>query len=107
MPQAIKSDAFLDYRKVIEKANPPKDELEASETSLAHLANTDGWGELKRYIDNLKGSLGTLNKALMERGAGFEEIGRNAVVTQLAVDLLNKIVTKVEDARTAVERRRT
>ena len=106
MNQAIKSDAFIDYRKIIDKTSPPKDELGASEKKLEALSATDGWQELKKYIDSLKDSLNNLNKALMERGADFEEIGRNAVVTQLAIDLLNKIVTKVEDAKEAVERQR-
>ena len=106
MKQAIKSDAFVDYRKIIDKTSPPKDELEASESKLEALSTTEGWEELKKYIDSLKENLGNLNKALMERGADFDEIGRNAVVIQLSTDLLNKIVTRVDDAREAIERRR-
>jgi len=105
MAQAIKPDAFVDFRSIVNKTEIPKDELEASEVALAHLENTDGWLELKKYIDTLKKNINNLNKVLMEKGAAFEEIGRNAVVSQLAVDLLDQIVTRVDDAREAVDRR--
>ena len=102
---AIKPDSFVDFREVIKKVEEPKDELEASEVALAQLEETAGWLEMVRYIDTLKSNIGSLNKVLMEKGAEFEEIGRNAVVSQLAVDLLDQIVTRVKDAREAVDRR--
>jgi hypothetical protein len=104
--QAIKPTGFVDFRDVVKKAEPAEDELEASEVALAHLVGTDGWTELRRYIDSLKSEIGNLNKVLMEKGAAFEEIGRNAVVSQLAVDLLDKITTRVEDAKESVDRRK-
>ena len=103
---AIKPSAFLDFRDVVKKVEPEESELEESESVLADMANSAGWIELKKYINNLKQEIGNLNKSLMENGAEFEEIGRNAVVSQLALDLLDKIVVKVEDAREAITRRR-
>lgn len=102
---AIKPTAFVDFRQIVKKSEPPKDELEATEIKLAHLVNTEGWEEMTRYINTLKGNLTNLNKTLMEKGAAFEEIGRNAVVSQLAIDLLDKILTRANDAKEAVERR--
>ncbi len=106
MKQAIKSDSFVDFRKVIEKTKPPKDELDIAEKRFAHLAGTEDWKELKKYIDSLKESMNGLNKTMMEKGAEWEDIGKNAVIVQLANDLLSKIVTKVEDAKEAVEKQK-
>lgn len=103
---AIKPTTFVDFKEVVKKANPPEDELEGSEVALASLSSTEGWLELKKYINNLKTEINSLNKQLMANGAAFEEIGRNAVVSQLASDLLDKIIQKVEDAQEAVDRRR-
>lgn len=106
MVQAIKPSGFADFKEVIKHSEPPKDELEASEVALASLQNTEGWTELKRYIGTLKKEINNLTKVLMESGAEFEEIGRNTVVSQLAIDLLDKIVIRVEDAEDAVNKRR-
>ena len=98
--------SFTDCREVVKKAEPPKDGIEASEVALAHLAGTEGWTELEKYIGTLKTEIGNLNKTLMEKGAAFEEIGRNAVVSQLAIELLDKIVHRVDDAKEAVNKRK-
>ena len=103
MEQAIKPDRFYDFRKIVEKANAPKDSLDQKEYYLAALGNSDGWRTLKEYIENLKTDIEDLNKSMMERGASFEDIGRNAVISQLARDLLKKIVQRVEDAKEAIE----
>lgn len=103
MSQAIRPDSFIDYRKVVEKAKPEQPEL-IEERQLAHLANSDGWVVLAKYIEELNTDLSNINKSMMGKGASFEEIGRNAVIVQLAQELLEKIVQKVEDAREAVNR---
>lgn len=100
--QAIKPDQFFDFRQIVEKAKGPKNKDVQKEYSLAALANNDGWKTLKEYINNLKEDIENLNKSMMERGASFEDIGRNAVVSQLARDLLRKIVQRVEDAAESV-----
>ena len=61
--------------------------------------------ERKVNQSTLKLKTAAQNKVLMEKGAEFEEIGRNAVVSQLAIDLLDKITTRVLDARESVDRR--
>ena len=106
MNQAIRPDSFVDYRKVIEQAKPKTEEKGLiEERQLAHLANSDGWVVLRDYINELDENLNKLNKQMMERGASFEEIGKNAVIVQLAQELLQKIVQKVADANDAINRR--
>jgi len=100
--QAIKPDSFNDFRKIVEREKA-KDSLDQKEYYLAALANSDGWLTLKEYINNLKDDIDNLNKSMMERGASFEDIGRNAVIAQLARDLLKKIVQRVEDAAESIE----
>jgi hypothetical protein len=101
--QAIHPDSFNDFRKIVLKANAPADSADQKEYYLAALANSDGWKTLKEYIETLKDDIDNLNKSMMERGASFEDIGRNAVIAQLARDLLRKIVQRVEDAHESVE----
>lgn len=106
MNQAIRPDSFVDYRKVIEQATPKSEEKGlVEERQLASLANSDGWVVLKDYINELDSNLTNINKQMMERGASFEEIGKNAVIVQLAQELLQKIVQKVADANDAINRR--
>lgn len=106
MNQAIRPDSFVDYRKVIERATPKSEEKGlVEERQLASLANSDGWVVLKDYINELDSNLTNINKQMMERGASFEEIGKNAVIVQLAQELLQKIVQKVADANDAINRR--
>jgi hypothetical protein len=100
--QAIKPDSFNDFRKIVDKFRAPES-LDQKEYYLAALANSDGWKTLKEYINDLRSDITQLNKSMMERGASFEELGRNAVVSQLAQDLLTKIVQRVDDAAEAVE----
>lgn len=101
---AIRPDAFVDYRKVIEKAQPETEPELLEEKYLAALAHSDGWQVLNKYIQQLSSDLRNINKQMMERGASFDEIGKNAVVVELADELLTKIIQKVEDARESVER---
>ena len=106
-PQAaIRPDSFVDYRQIIERAKPqPKEPELIEEKQLAALAESDGWHVLKKYITELQTDLGNINKSMMERGASFDEIGKNAVIVQLANELLLKIVQKVSDAAEAESRR--
>jgi hypothetical protein len=103
MSQAIKSDSFSEIKKIIDSSAAPESAELIEEKQLAKLAQHDGWVVLKKYIGNLTQSLEDINKSMMERGATFEDIGKNAVVAQLASDLLNKVIQKVEDAQEAVE----
>ncbi len=102
MPSAIKPDSFSEIRKIIAKAEAPQDPELVKEKQLAVLADLEGWQVLKDYINSISESLANLNKSMMEAGASFEEIGKNTVVAQLAGDLLNKVIHKVEDAQDSV-----
>lgn len=104
--QAIRPDAFADYRQIIDRAKPkPKEPELIEERQLAAMSTTDGWIVLRKYIDELQSDLAHINKSMMERGASFDEIGKNAVIVQLADELLTKIVQKVDDAAEADAKR--
>lgn len=104
MKQAVKSDAFIDFRQVLDRDKEYGDAEVVKEKHLASFALSDGWLALKGYIVELKLELSNINKSMMERGASFEEIGKNAVIVQLADDLLTKIIQKVEDANEAINK---
>lgn len=104
MPQAIRPSAFIDYKQVVEKVeNKKTPDLQVETKHLAQIGNMDGWEVLKTYISELRADLNNLNKQMIGRGASFEDIGKNAVIVELADELLTKIVNKVEDARESVE----
>lgn len=102
MPQAIHTDSFNEIRKIIDSPNKEESPELVEEKNLAHMGNTKGWEILKDYILDLSKHLEDINKSMMEQGASFEDIGKNVVVAQLASDLLEKVIHKVEDAQEAV-----
>jgi hypothetical protein len=102
MDQAIHPDSFSDFRKLVKKLETENATDDEKEISLSVLADHAGWSVLKEYINNLRSDITNLNKSMMERGASFEDIGRNAVVSQLAQDLLTKIIQRVDDAHESV-----
>ena len=69
------------------------------ENILATLAGQETWKVLKEHIDSEIDKLDGLNKAQIEAGASFEEIGRNTVLIQLCKEELQSIINKVEDAQ--------
>lgn len=102
MKQAIKPDSFVDFKRVLDRTEENTEVIE--EKHLASLALSDGWIALKKYIGSLKEELQNINKKMIGRGSSYEEIGQNAVVSQLGDDLLTKIIQKVEDANEAINK---
>lgn len=99
---AVRSDHFGDFRALIHKADEATPEI-ADETRLGTLGQSEGWLLLKDYINDLKDSLDQAYKTAMESGMSYEEIGRRTIIAQLTKEYLDKVVEKVEDAKTALE----
>lgn len=74
------------------------------EISLQALSVTSGWKVLSEYIDRLLKDLDNITSKSMETGLSLEEIGKNAVVADMAKGIVNRIKTKVSDAKEIVER---
>lgn len=73
------------------------------ERFLYGLTSMKGWQLLKEFKQRVMGELYEANKAAMSSGLPFEEIGKNAVVINLAEDIVDRIINLVEDAKEACE----
>lgn len=102
MPNAITPDYFKEIR-VLTKKEDEAPIQEKEEIALSDMSLSGGWKVLSEYIDDLKESLDQLLKSAMENGASYEEIGQKTIVTTLTKSYLDKVVERVEDARTAIE----
>jgi hypothetical protein len=86
------------------RENKPEGKPSDEEIALDAMANLSGWRYLTEFIEALKKDLDTLNYTAISNGATFEEIGKNAVVVNMAKEVINRILTKVSDAKEAVEK---
>jgi hypothetical protein len=74
------------------------------ERALSTLSETKGWVVLEEFIQGLLKDLDSVNATAIASGATFEEIGKNTVVVNMAKEVINRIITKVTDAKEATER---
>lgn len=95
-------DYFAPIRHVAPKQVSEQAENE-NEQHLAALSRQNGWAILKEYIEQEIANLENINKAAIEAGATFEDIGRNAVLVQLCKEELLRVIQKVEDARESTD----
>lgn len=101
MGQAIRPDKF--FANIPSLADPTEEttvnEITEEELILAGLAESSGWRILSEFIKRVTNDLDNVNTVAISQGAGFEEIGRNAVVIGLAKGVIEKIVNRVLDAK--------
>jgi len=81
--------------------------LKEEEEQLAHLARTDGWDLFTKIVNEYIDEMDGMVRSAMDAGAGFEEIGRKTAVKEITKDVLKKLVSRVEEAREASDRRTT
>ena len=103
--QATRPDYFAGIKSTLTSEGELKEKgIDLEDNDLAAMSVHRGWKVLREYIDNMVSDLDNITKAQMQEGKSFEEIGQNAIVTQLAKEFLTKIIHKVDDAKEAVER---
>jgi len=73
------------------------------ERLLYALSQSGGWRVFKQFTNELLSDLDHGTETAMAQGLPFEEIGRNAVVINLAKGIINKQLQKVQDAWEACE----
>ena len=74
------------------------------ERMLYSMSRSRGWKVLKEYIGSLTRDLEEVSITAMSDGKTFEEIGRNALVVDMAKGIIRNINNKVEDARESCEK---
>ena len=102
--QAIKPDKiFFSLPSLVKQKLAEKKGVTDEEMALGAMSETSGWTVLKEIIDLAVKDLDKINEGAITSGAGFEEIGRNTVVINLAKGIIKQIVDKVLDAKEAYE----
>lgn len=78
-----------------------KDTFTDRDRAFYRIAQQDDWKEVRGYIENrIKALRGTLSDIT---GLNFSEIGARFLVVDLATDELEKLISKVENARKTIE----
>lgn len=95
-PTIFNIDAFIEKE---EQSNGITDE----ERFLNSIADTNGWKIITAFKERVIKELEESNKAMMSGGLSFDEIGKNAVVINLAESIIDRILNKVNDAKEACE----
>lgn len=101
--EAVRPEFFKNLPTLLEEQQAKKKGISTEEQLYYSLSQTQGWMQLKAYIDSLIKDLDQATAKAMQQGLPFEEIGRNAVVIDLAKGIIRNILNRVEDAREAAE----
>lgn len=80
-----------------------KQTISEDEAALAALDNARGWHLVVEFKNRVIKEMEEANKALMASGQSFDEIGKNAVVINLAESIVDRIINLVGDAKEAVD----
>ena len=73
------------------------------ERDFYSLSQTRGWTLLVELKERVIKEMEEANKAQMANGLPFEEIGKNAVVINLAESIVDRLINKVNDSKEACE----
>lgn len=102
--EAIKPSFFSTLPTLVKEAEAEKLGLTDEERHLYRLSQHAGWRVLRGFTEDLLGDLDRGTETAMAQGLPFEEIGRNAVVINLAKSIVKRILQKVDDAVEANEK---
>lgn len=79
--------------------------IKDEDEKLAHTARTEGWELIKEIANEQIAFLDKMVISSMEMGASFEDIGKKTAVKEITKDVLNRIISRVEEAREASDKR--
>ena len=96
--EAMRPDVFATFRD-IEVPTKVEEEKDPEDVALKNLAHHDGWKYLEEYINRLQLEMKELVKASIANGSSFDDIGRITVVSNLAIEKLDQVKQKVNDAK--------
>ena len=98
---AIKPSMFT-HVPALSKAQDAKGVTD-EEKALYAMSVTSGWKVFEGIARDVKEQLNNINREAIASGAPMEEIGKNALVVNLAQDAITKLLNRVEDAVEACE----
>lgn len=101
--QALRPTFFSNLPTFVKEKELDKQELTDEEEHLSSLSNHTGWRILKEYSESLIDDLDQVTDLSLAQGLDLAEIGKNAVVANLAKGIIKRILMKVQDAKEAIE----
>lgn len=101
---AVRPDFFNNIPSAIQERAVKASGVSEEERHLHALSSHKGYEILKDFGDRLLEDLDKTTEMGMTQGLSLEEVGRNAVIANLAKGLIKRIFKKVEDAKEACER---
>jgi len=102
MTTAIKPDFFHNVP-AMKAVEDKKGEVTGEETALYAMSKSAGWKIFEGFMTDASAQLDNINKEAIAGGQPLEEIGRNAIVVNLAQEAIKRLLDKVSDAVEAVE----
>lgn len=103
-PTAIKPVFFQNLPTFVAEQQAKETGTGDEEQHLHALSTHTGWKIIDQYARDLLKDMDEVTDLSMAQGLPLEEIGRNALVANLAKGVIKRILQKVDDAVEAVER---
>lgn len=97
--KAVRPNFFRDLSTFKKAEGEQEERLTDEEEALHALSQQKGWRIFKEEAQSLLKELDSGTANAMAQGLPFEEIGRNAVVIDLAKSVVQRLLNLVEDAR--------
>lgn len=105
VPQTALRPSFgSDFASLSDPIDRPEEKVapDPEESALAFLGHTDGWNAVSKHIDELIQELEDGALKLIAEGASFEAIGQYTTVKEQTKSYLNRVRSRVEDAKEAL-----
>ncbi|NCN26000.1 hypothetical protein GW915_00340 [bacterium] len=102
MKTAIKPNFFVNVPS-LEKSVSVEGVTE-EENALYAMSKTAGWKVFKDMASRVTLELNNINKVAISQGLPLDEIGRNAIVVNLAQEVIEKLLNRVADAEESCEK---
>ena len=102
MKAALRPSFFVNVPSLesTDRGEGPTDE----ELALHAMSQTAGWGVFKDIASHVTAELNNINKVAISQGLPLDEIGRNAIVVNLAQEVVERLINKVLDASESCEK---
>ena len=97
---ALRPDVFIgNLPSLVKQEQATKKGASTEEIQLAAMAESAGWSIFKKFVEEVKLDLDSINEQAIGAGKSKEEIGENAIVISLVKGVIGKIINYVEDAK--------
>ena len=101
--QALRPEFFAKLPSFQKDADAKKGGATDEEQQLYTMGRSKGWQVLTEYLNRVSEELDEMNAGAIANGAGFEEIGQNAIIINSTKAIVKRAFAKVDDATEACQ----